>query len=148
MKVTAAELAPISRGQVVSLINWCDPAIVADLRSDALALRDSGFFSASGLSNRLPGDSNTFDAVHDRQCVTMAASLPASSAGRAARATIDEALVELGRQISAVLGRPSLALQEQYYSVSGAAATLPLHMDERHEETKGEIGWAAETRRR
>ena len=36
---------------------------------------------------------------------------------------------------------------EQYYSVSGAGASLPLHMDERHEEAKGARGWADTYRR-
>ena len=31
-----------------------------------------------------------------------------------------------------------LALGERYYSITTAGASLGLHMDERHEETKGE----------
>jgi hypothetical protein len=40
-----------------------------------------------------------------------------------------------------------LSLEEQYYSISPPGSLLPRHMDERHEETKGEMGWISESRR-
>ena len=45
------------------------------------------------------------------------------------------------------LARPGLFLDEVYYSQHVAGAVLGMHMDERHEETKGECAWSSETRR-
>ena len=64
-----------------------------------------------------------------------------------ARAELQLLVDQLRLELSAELQRPGLVCAEQYYSVSGAGASLPLHMDERHEEAKGARGWAGTYRR-
>ena len=141
----------INRGGICVLPNWVEPSLVTSLRNDIHQLRDHGLFTASGLSNREPGDTNAFDPIKDRQCVTITPALPVhgneEETIRRVRADLDRRLETLGLTLSVALNRPNLSLQEQYYSISGAGATLPLHMDERHEETKGEKGWTTDTRR-
>ena len=54
-------------------------------------------------------------------------------------------------ELSIVLDRPSLNSDEcdheSYFSNSSKGASLPLHMDERHEEIKGRKGWLSRSRR-
>ena len=141
----------INRGGICVLPNWVDTTLITALRNDIHQLRDNGLFVSSGLSNRAPGDTNAFDPIYDRQCVTITPALPIhgdeEETIRDVRAEIDRRLETLGRTLSATLDRPNLTLQEQYYSISGVGSSLPLHMDERHEETKGEKGWTTDTRR-
>lgn len=136
-----AELLQIQRGQVAVLHRWCADALVTALRADVLELRDAGALRPSGLSNQSPGDENVFDPTRDRHCATVTSGLRASPAALLARAAVELDLEALGRELSAALGRPGLSLQEQYYSISTESARLPLHLDERHEETKGGLGW-------
>ena len=65
-----------------------------------------------------------------------------------ARAEFQLLIDELRVELSAELQRPGLVCAEQYYSVSRAGASLPLHMDERHEEAKGARGWTGSPYRR
>ena len=126
----------IKRGEVFVTEGWLPSGLVSELRADALALRAGGEFSAGGAPSQI-------EAASGRVVCDVT---PALGGDRAARATlgmrIDSLCVGLGR----ALGR-ELVCAEQYYSVAATGAALALHMDERHEETKGAAAWEAADRR-
>ena len=139
------ELSAINRGQLVVVPRWADPALVASLRADIAGLRP--LFRPCGVSNTATARTPTpgFSATRDRRVCVISDDL-AGDVG--ARAALARALTALATELEAAAARPRLRLEEMYYSLHGPGARLGRHMDERHEETKGEeAAWALPTRR-
>lgn len=139
----AARLSPIASGEVVVIRDWISPSLAAALRNDARAIRARGLFRASGLRDNAPGASQVYDE-RDRLVCNLAPNLPGD---RRARRALDAQLDELRGQLEGALGRRGLRCAEQYFSVHGSGSSLRRHLDERHEDTKGERGWVGATRR-
>jgi hypothetical protein len=147
----------IQRGGLYVKKNWLCAEQVGLLRQDIASLRQQRgeaaagqkgrlLFAPSGLSNRVAGDTNAFGAS-DRLTCTITPDVPG---GGTNRKVVDQKLNELKRELEDELfglAPGSLELVEQYYSISPVGANLARHMDERHEETKGEKAWDVETRR-
>lgn len=132
------------------LPNWISKQEVQALRLSVQDMENCGnYFQPSGLSNRVAGDTNEF-GTSDRLTYTIGTAdhddkpLPDHYE---VRHSIDQRLELLCQELQNQLNRSSLELAEQYYSISPASSFLPRHMDERHEDTKGERGWIVETRR-
>ena len=140
--------------------NWIDSEQIKGLQRDIAHLRTIPFedsdacggfgFQPSGLSNRVLDDKNMF-GPSDRLTCTITPSL---GGDRKLRAAVEDKLEGLKLDLQDALGwgvGPGLELElelaELYYSVSPTPSRLPRHMDERHEDTKGEKGWLNETRR-
>ena len=126
----------IKRGGLFVKNDWLCSTQIETLRHDILSLQSNddgvtGFFTPSGLSNRLAGDTNSFGSS-DRLTCTITADLP----GGNRRCDVERKLNELMRDLERELGIRRLELAEQYYSVSPVGTHLARHMDERHEETK------------
>lgn len=154
----------IRRGGVCVMPDWISPNEIAALRSSIIDLRDQGAFCPSGLSNRVLGDTNQFGST-DRWTCTIDDDNNGDNSNnklglvdREARRPVEEKLEELRQTLQLqqstllqLLLQPKLELElelaEQYYSISPPASCLPRHMDERHEDTKGDKGWEHETRR-
>lgn len=139
----AARLSPIASGEVVVISDWIPPSLAAALRNDARAIRARGLFRASGLRDNAPGTSQVYDE-RDRLVCSLAPNLPGD---RRVRSALDAQLDELRGQLEGALGRRGLRCAEQYFSVHGSGSSLKRHLDERHEDTKGERGWVGATRR-
>ena len=67
----------------------------------------------------------------------MLAITPDLKGNRDVRAQVGRQIESMRAELEKSLGRSGLVCAETYYSVGGAGARLPLHMDERHEENKG-----------
>ena len=136
-------LDKLHRGSVVVVRDWLPAELLRDLRADATSLLEAGAFTSSGLSNTAKGgrDGQGFGDQDRSVCAVT----PDLEGNRAARAEF-AALLEDVRQALIGAGWP-VVCAEQYYSVSGTGATLPRHMDERHEELKGARGWVSSYRR-
>ena len=133
----------IRRGGVCVLPNWIPPHEVDALRTSISVLRAQGAFHPSGLSNRQRGDTNEFGASDRRTCTV---THEIDDVDQDARRPVEERLEQLRRTLEDTF-KCHLELSEQYYSISPASSFLPRHMDERHEETKGEKGWENTSRR-
>jgi hypothetical protein len=132
--------------------NWINPEQIAGLQRDISYLRTlpldaegTSGFQTSGLSNRSVGDENLF-GPSDRLTCTITACL---GGNRQLRAVVEGKLENLKLDLQDALGinNHGLELAELYYSSSPTGSFLPRHMDERHENTKGEKGWMNDTRR-
>ena len=128
------DFAIIRRGGVCVLRDWISHTEANILRKEIGMIRDSGSFKPSGLSNRRAGDQNQF-GEKDRLTFTLIEDSP-----------IETKLRKLCQELQDTLNC-NLELAEQYYSISPPGSFLPRHMDERHEETKGERGWFCTSRR-
>jgi hypothetical protein len=130
----------------VSVPGWLPNDLVRALRADASALRNAGLFHASGLRDNTLSSCDRQQTFGDQDplVLTMRARL---GGDRAARAAFDEHLACLRVELEATLRRPGLTASEQYFSVHGPGALLRRHVDERHEDTKGERAWTSTTRR-
>jgi len=138
----ALDFALISQGGVVAAHAFVPAELVEKMRADALALEDAGEFACSGLSNSARGTAQAFGYA-DR---IVRAIRPDLGGDRAARKEFGRYLDALCREAGTALGR-SLICAEQYYSIHRGGAFLPRHMDEKHEELKGDRGWATSHRR-
>ena len=143
---TTSRYEAVARGAVFEARSWLSADLTSRLRADAASLLADGAFRSSGLSNTARGEQGDQGfGANDRSVLAVTPELGGDVSARAEfQLLIDELRVEL----SAELQRPGLVCAEQYYSVSGAGASLPLHMDERHEEAKGARGWAGSPYRR
>jgi hypothetical protein len=138
--------AIIRLGGICVLPDWISKDELQALRRGVQALREQGnFFQPSGLSNRVKGDPNEF-GTSDRLTYTITTD-DKKLLDYDARYPIDQRLEGLRQELEKQLNCEHLELAEQYYSISPASSFLPRHMDERHEDTKGEKGWNLETRR-
>ena len=99
----------------------------------------------SGLSNAALGGKEA-QGFGNRDRAGLAVT-PELAGDRAVRKAVSEQIDQVRRELEESLRRPGLVCAEQYYSVGGPGARLPLHMDERHEENKGVRGWANTYRR-
>lgn len=124
--------------------NWLSGTTLDELRADIRQLLEDGAFHESGLTQKLGPDSPSTE--NDRRERLVCEMRPDLGGNLAAREAIDARLEKLRCDLEASTGR-KLSLEEQYYSFSPAGAALARHMDERHEETKGEDAWSAESRR-
>jgi hypothetical protein len=174
---TTLDYSIIQRGGLFIQPNWINAEQIAALRRDIYHLRElpvhtaassasepsqnNSAFIPSGLSNRVNGDGNIF-GKSDRLTCTITAELDRSSydngsGSSSIRDEMDEKLIRLADDVMAEhllsshndkhTHNKALSLEEQYYSISPTGSLLPRHMDERHEETKGEKAWMSETRR-
>ena len=137
-----AMVVPISTGDACSIIRrggiyvqeqWLKPEVVQSLRDEVTHLKSRNQFARSGVATS--GIDGAYGRSDRQVCVL------------GSRLAFQEQLDEVCLDLSRGLGRPSLACAEQYYSISSDGARLGLHMDERHEETKGESAWGLSTRR-
>lgn len=153
----------IRHGGIYVEQKWITENEIKSLQQDIFNLRfkananreDDELFQASGLSNRVPGDINEFGKM-DRLTCTIHSELPQCtvfsdvcqkvSQPICIRSAIDHKLEILKHELEKQLNK-KLELAEQYYSISPTGSFLPRHMDERHEETKGDKGWCSCTRR-
>ena len=134
------DYAAITRGGVCVVSNWLDDEELSALRRDFHQLLSEGAFQPSGLSvttvSGLSGD--------PRSAGTR---LVCESHPNEDRLAFIESRLDLLRlDLERALDR-TLTLTEQYFSYSPAGVSLAAHMDERHEETKGESAWLADSRR-
>ena len=143
---TTSRYEAVTRGAVFEARSWLSADLTSRLRADAASLLADGAFRSSGLSNTASGEQGDQGfGANDRSVLAVTPELGGDVSARAEfQLLIDELRVEL----SAELQRPGLVCAEQYYSVSRAGASLPLHMDERHEEAKGARGWTGSPYRR
>ena len=145
VRLTESQLAGLTRGEVCVVRDWLPRPLITALRADAVSLHADGAFKSSGLSNQAKGGraAQAF-GESDRSVLALTPKVPGDTA---ARADFGNRLDALRSQLSASLGRKGLVCAEQYYSLSRRGARLPLHMDERHEEAKGRLGWTNNYRR-
>lgn len=139
--VSTSDLGIIRRGGLYVERNWLDAEEVTTLQQDVANLA-TNYFLPSGLSNRVAGDTNSFGSA-DRLTCTITPEL----FGGENRERVENKLDTLRLRLQQELGIANLDLAEHYYSISPTGSSLPRHMDERHEETKGQKAWEAETRR-
>ena len=136
--------------------NFIPPEEINALRTSIAFLREQGGFHPSGLSNRQLGDTNEFGAsdrltctiTHETKAVDRHARWPVEERLEKLRQTLQKTLVKYqSDDRCADVDSLELTLSEQYYSISPPSSMLARHMDERHEETKGEQGWVQTSRR-
>lgn len=139
--VSSCDLGIIRRGGLYVEHNWLDAQEIDTLQQDVANLATNDFLP-SGLSNRVAGDTNAFGSA-DRLTCTITPEL----SGGDHRERVENKLNTLRLRLQQELGVANLDLAEHYYSISPTGSSLPRHMDERHEETKGQKAWEAETRR-
>ena len=143
MRMRGLDVTPVARGGVVSS-EVLPRTLVSALRADAFALEVSGEFTPSGLSTAARPASQQGFGVVDR-CVC--AMTPGLGGDRTVRGEFARYLDALRDAVGTALGR-SLLCAEQYYSIHRPGASLPRHMDERHEVLKpAHRGWASSHRR-
>jgi hypothetical protein len=135
----------IKKGGLLVQQSFITSELIAGLQCDISLLRQSNAFQPSGLSNRVSGDANVF-GPSDRLTCTITGDL---GGDRELRRVVEEQLTTLQVDLqNALLGSDArFELAEQYYSISPTGSLLPRHMDERHEQTKGEKGWTNDSRR-
>jgi len=142
---TTSRYEAVARGAVYEARSWLSADLTSRLRADGASLLADGTFRSSGLSNTARGEQGDQGfGANDRSVLAIT---PELGGDVSARAELQLLVDQLRLELSAELQRPGLVCAEQYYSVSGAGASLPLHMDERHEEAKGARGWAGTYRR-
>ena len=149
-------LTPLWSGGIVVAHEWLSIDLTARLRADALSLKKQGAFSLSGLRDNSAalshgGGSHLQEDKRDRLVRTITSDLGGDAEARKA---FDAALEALCTKVQADKksrpgrgGYEDISCEEQYYSISREGASLGWHMDERHEDTKGERGWSSVTRR-
>lgn len=115
------------------------------LRKEIEAIEQSGLFKYSGLTNR--ANLKQEFGKNDRQIYPIAF----NDDNNNLNTFNDNILKKLRKELAIVLDRPSLCNDESqhecYFSKSSIGASLPLHLDERHEEVKGRKGWLSPSRR-
>lgn len=132
--------------------HWLPHHLLEMLRDDIAKLQKQGAFRISGLT--VTDSTRVIEDPHDdgRQGAPFARSRyccvfrPGLGGNEEARRSVDSLLEGLRADLEVALGR-RLLLSEQYYSIMPVGSRLAWHMDERHEETKGEDAWALSTRR-
>ena len=142
---TNSRYEAVARGAVYEARSWLSADLTSRLRADGASLLADGAFRSSGLSNTARGEQG--DQGFGENDRSVLAITPELGGDVSARAELQLLIDQLRLELSTELQRPGLVCAEQYYSVSGAGASLPLHMDERHEEAKGARGWAGTYRR-
>lgn len=143
----------IQSGNAFQQMNFLHSQDVNELREAVLSLRESERFKPSGLSDRTKGKQE-FNAK-DRQVLGIDFNnlndLAMSPSAVAALTKVYHTIKQLRFDLSLLLDRPTLAddtlAHEVYLSISSAGARLPRHLDERHEEIKGRLGWLSSSRR-
>ena len=140
--LASIDFSSIRHGHVVVVPDWLERPLVEALREEISAIDAAGKeFFASGVAT---GGQDGEYGVEDRRVCVLSRRRRAGSV----RATVDERIDQLCREIGSALDRPTLRCAgERYYSVSRPGSRLALHMDERHEDTKGGRAWSTRTRR-
>lgn len=132
----------IRRGEVLVQPNWLEPGLVEELLEEVRSLDHGGFFMPSGVA--IAGVDGIY-GKEDRRVSVLQVSRQSSNSR--VRSIVESRLNALCLELREVLDRPTLRHEESYYSISLPKAKLGMHMDERHEQTKGENGWEMPTRR-
>eukprot|EP00966_Prymnesium_polylepis_P266617 6159598-Prymnesium_polylepis.1 len=147
----ALDCGTIARGEIFVTRHWLSRPLLDALRADVVMLRrQRGAFVVSGLTvterSRVIEDPEDCDADGVQRSRLCCVWRPGLRGDASARRSVDRLLDGLRGELEAVLQR-RLSLAEQYYSVTPAGSRLAWHMDERHEETKGEEAWEQPSRR-
>ena len=146
----------IRKGEVYVEHNFLTHSEITEIRNDIAQLKNASIFKPSGLSNRVAGDQNEFGNEDRLTCTITPDLMKGDSQFSHIRSVVDEKLEMLKQKLQLALTKQShdkistgleLELAEMYYSISPQGSYLPMHNDERHEDTKGEKGWMHETRR-
>jgi len=136
----------ITKGRVFSFNDFLTETEINDLRKEIESLDNDGKFKYSGLTNR--ANTKQDFGKNDRQIYPIAFD---DGINQKVLNKFGKLLRRLRHDLSVVLDRPSLnsddCEHESYFSKSSKGASLPLHMDERHEEIKGRKGWLSSSRR-
>jgi len=136
-------ISKIKTGKVFIYENFLNDSEVEELRKEIEALDQEGKFVYSGLTNR--ANAKQEFGKNDRQIY------PISFKETTSLNKFGIYINKLRDELSVVLNRPSLCsdecAHESYFSKSSVGASLPRHMDERHEEIKGLKGWLSNSRR-
>ena len=135
----------IQSGQAYYLPNFISPEFVKKLRIETDEQIKKGLFKPSGLSNRTVKD-NKFNNK-DRQIAPLVLNESGSSE---ILVDVHSKLKKLRFELSDILDRQSMKENvdhETYLSLGKVGTLLPRHVDERHEETKGRLGWLSNSRR-
>ena len=145
-QLPSADYGAITKGKLCIVQNWLVGEQLEALRNDVRMLLKEGAFHESGLTTKVDPHKTSSTGPRDEQTRLVCEMRHDLGGDRSARQAIDVRLDFLRKELEEATGR-SLCLEEQYYSFSPAGVTLALHMDERHEETKGDDAWTAESRR-
>ena len=133
----------IQTGRVFCYENFLTDSEVEELRKEIEAFDNEGKFVYSGLTNR--ANAKQEFGKNDRQIY------PISFKETSSLDKFGISINKLRDELSVVLNRPTLCssecAHESYFSKSSVGASLPRHMDERHEEIKGLKGWLTTSRR-
>ena len=148
------DLTILKKGGIFVHHDWISKEEIQHLRKDIQNLRNQGYFRRSGLSNRVDGDQNSF-GLKDRLTCTISEHLKIKNRignedkddAESCRIDIENRLDEFKLSLMKHLNISALEFAEHYYSISPPGSALPRHMDERHEETKGDKAWESESRR-
>lgn len=130
----------LARGGLCVQQRWLDGCLLDGLREDVHRLQGAGLFVPSGVATA--GADGIYSTSDRRVCV-----LSPPNRGDTARWQFERRLDSVRTELEVALGRQQLTTAERYFSLLGPGQRLGQHMDERHEETKGERGWEATTRR-
>lgn len=140
----SSAFSPIRRGGLVVFPNWLESEHVSALREDVFSLDAAKQFKSSGVATA--GIDGAYGENDRRVCILSASS---TRHNNKARVLVESRLSALCHDLRRELRRPTLSTTsgEKYYSLTTFGASLGMHMDERHEQTKGECGWETTTRR-
>lgn len=136
----------IQTGHAYYLPGFISPEDVKRLRIETDSQIKKGLFKPSGLSNRTVKE-NKFNSK-DRQIAPLVLDAPG----------VSDILIDIRRKLKGLryllsdkLERQSMRdgdlAHETYLSLGKVGTLLPRHVDERHEETKGRLGWLSNSRR-
>lgn len=165
------EAASILRqGNVYVHPKFVSESLLHNLKRDIQRLDGSGYFRASGLTNTAVQGQGFDSGVDRRLCalkfregfhVEGGYSDDEYTLTKQQQDTLEKGSVhrkqlalkinELRASLSELMGRPDLIRDdlehEVSYSIYGPGASLKRHLDERHEEFKGNKGWVRKSRR-
>ena len=135
----------IQSGHAYYLPNFISHEAVKKLRIETDEQIKKGLFKPSGLSNRTVKD-NRFNHK-DRQIAPLVLN---ESGASEILMEVHRKLKKLRFELSDILDRQSMKENldhETYLSLGKVGSLLPRHVDERHEEIKGRLGWLSNSRR-
>lgn len=147
-------MTTISRGGVAIIPNFLSSDLVDRMRADAKTLFRDGYFVPDGLTNTaLQKSQQGFSQKADRQTFRGGEGWSDPKAGdRETREEFASLMAKLRHELAVQLDRPTLSAEgsrkhEMTYNYYEPGASLGRHLDEHHEETKGNKGWLLPTRR-
>jgi len=138
----------VCRGGVHVERDFVSVELASRLRKDAASLQEMSYFTADGLTNTATKSQN-FSKGQDRQTLRGLTWFDNYLGDAEARREFFQLLKNLREEASNYLERPlaGSAYDETSYNYYAPGASLALHLDEYHEETKGLKGWTQPTRR-